>query len=165
MKKIILSAATAGALALFATVGPIQAQQSNNNQLLFGVTFFQNQLITIDTTTGEGTLVGSIGENVSGYGLAPYQGKLYTFNSHDNTIDQLPQRRVQLVEGVHEAAHDHDGIDARRTAGPGARVQHEVARGRMDTVPGDRSGTPNQPTATGQTSRSVGSMETISGAW
>ncbi len=98
MKKLILSAATAGALALFAMAGPVQAQQGNNDQLLFGVTFFQNQLITIDTTTGEGTLVGNIGEAVSGYGLAVYQGKLYTFNSHDNTIDQLSMLTGRILQ-------------------------------------------------------------------
>lgn len=88
MKKNILAMVTAGALALFAAC-PAKAQNSTNNEVLFGITFFQNQLISIDTTTGEGTLVGNIGETVSGYGLAAYQNKLYTFNPNDQSIDQL----------------------------------------------------------------------------
>lgn len=88
MKKLFLTTVTAGAFVLLSAFGA-RAQTASTNDSLFGITFFTNQLITIDTTTGEGHLVGNIGANVSGYGLAAYQNKLYTFNPNDQTIDQL----------------------------------------------------------------------------
>lgn len=90
MKKLILAAATAGVLALFSGLAtPVQAQVTSNDQVLFGITFFKNELIRIDLTTGEGTLVGTIDANESGYGLTTYNGGLYTFNPNTNRIDQL----------------------------------------------------------------------------
>lgn len=87
MKKYLFSAA--GALGLLLSIGSAPAQQSANAQALFGITFFGNQLITIDPATGQGILVAEIGQNVSGFGLAAYQGALYTFNPNTNTLDQL----------------------------------------------------------------------------
>ncbi|MGH8165408.1 MAG: hypothetical protein ACREP1_13850, partial [Rhodanobacteraceae bacterium] len=60
--------------------------------MLFGITFLKNELIKIDTTgrmAGEGSLVMNIGANESGYGLATYNGNLYTFNPNTNTVDEL----------------------------------------------------------------------------
>jgi len=54
-----------------------------------GVTFLDNQLISIDTTTGAGTLIGPLGTAVSPFGLANVNGKLYTFDSNADVITQL----------------------------------------------------------------------------
>ncbi len=55
----------------------------------FGVTFLGNQLITIDTTTGAGTLVGPLSTPISPFGLSDVGGKLYTFDSNADVIRQL----------------------------------------------------------------------------
>lgn len=119
MKRNILAAVTAGALALFLAFSA-EAQVSTNNEVLFGITFFQNQLITIDTTTGQGTLVGDIGETVSGYGLAAYQNKLYTFNPNDQSIDQL-----NLINGKIFARKTITGIGG--TGGTGLAGEGDLA--------------------------------------
>jgi hypothetical protein len=55
---------------------------------LYGITFFKNQLISIDPTTGQGTLVGNLNATLSGYGIAARYGRLYTF---DPNTDQMVQ--------------------------------------------------------------------------
>lgn len=100
MKKILLAAATAGVLALFSGFTPLQAQTIPSDQVLFGITFFQNQLISIDTKTGEGTLVGDIGSNESGYGLATYNGNLYTFNQNTNHLDELSKIDGRVMKSI-----------------------------------------------------------------
>jgi len=87
----------AGLLALFVGFAPLQAQVTSSNQVLFGITFFQNQLITINPTTGEGTLVKTIDANESGYGLTTSNGNLYTFNPNTNTIDQLSRVDARVL--------------------------------------------------------------------
>ncbi len=89
MKKLILAAATAGVLALFSGVSPAQAQATSSDQVLFGITFFKNELIRIDTTTGEGKIVKSSGMDEMAYGLTTYAAALYTFSPITNTIDEL----------------------------------------------------------------------------
>ncbi len=54
-----------------------------------GVTFFDNQLVSIDTTTGVGTLIGPLSTAVSPFGLANVNGRLYTFDSNAGVITQL----------------------------------------------------------------------------
>ncbi|MEO6871137.1 MAG: hypothetical protein ABI233_02830 [Chthoniobacterales bacterium] len=89
MKKIILLAVTAGALALFSGFTPAQAQVASSDQVLFGITYFKNELIRIDTTTGVGTLVGNLSPDELGYGLTSYNGGLYTFSATSNSLDQI----------------------------------------------------------------------------
>ncbi len=90
MKKLIFAAATAGVLALFpGLTSSAQAQTTTGDQVLFGITFFQNQIIKIDPTTGAGTLVMNIGQVEQGYGLASFGGSLYTFSPTTSTLDKL----------------------------------------------------------------------------
>ncbi len=89
MKKLIFATATAGVLALFSGVAPVQAQATSSDQVLFGITFFKNELIKIDLTTGVGTLVMNIGSTESGYGLATFNGDLFTFNPNTSSLDKL----------------------------------------------------------------------------
>src|SRR3954467_5224222 len=56
---------------------------------VLGVTFFDNELIRIDTTTGEGTLVGPLGTTAPPFGLASGGGDIYTFDSNARLILQL----------------------------------------------------------------------------
>ena len=94
MKKLLLAAA--GAIAL-SNSGVAQTIPPGN-QMLFGLTFFKNELITINPTTGEGTLVQNASETISGYGLATYQERLFTFNPNTNTLDQLSTIDGQVVQ-------------------------------------------------------------------
>ena len=71
-------------------IGPAAARA----EMLYGLTFFDNQLISVDTSTGAGTLIGSLSETVSGYGLASLGGTLYTF---DPNLDAL--RSVNQLTG------------------------------------------------------------------
>lgn len=100
MKKLLLAAATAGVLALFSEFTPVQAQTTPSDQVLFGITLFQNELIRVDTTTGDGTLVGDIDAQESGYGLATYNGNLYTFNPNRGSIDELSKIDGRVLSSV-----------------------------------------------------------------
>jgi len=51
-------------------------------QTLYGLSFFDNELVSVNTETGAGALVGTgLGANVLGYGIAYRGAQLYTFNS------------------------------------------------------------------------------------
>jgi hypothetical protein len=56
---------------------------------LFGITWFSNELIAIDPATGEGRLIGSLGEAAFSYGIAARSGKLYTFDQVTNRIREI----------------------------------------------------------------------------
>ena len=55
---------------------------------MYGITF-SNQLITINTTTGAGTLVGNLDTNMFGYGLAAPNGNLYAYDQTAEVIRQI----------------------------------------------------------------------------
>ena len=69
--------------ALFLGVAPISASAN-----LLGVTF-DNQLISIDTTTGAGSLIGNLDSEMSAFGLADYNGSVYTFDQRADLIRQI----------------------------------------------------------------------------
>ncbi len=56
---------------------------------LAGVTYYGNQLIRIDATTGVGSLVGDLSTSMSAFGLAQRGGNLYTFDSNTDLIRQI----------------------------------------------------------------------------
>ena len=56
---------------------------------VYGVTLFDNQLLAIDTTTGTGTLIGSLSTSELPYGLAITGNNLFTFDSTAEVIRQL----------------------------------------------------------------------------
>jgi hypothetical protein len=55
---------------------------------MYGITF-SNQLITINTTTGAGPLVGNLDSPMAGYGLAVSNGKLYAYDQIAELIRQI----------------------------------------------------------------------------
>lgn len=136
MKKLILAAATAGVLALFSGFAPAQAQVTSSDQVLFGITFFKNQLIKIDLTTGVGTLVMNIGSTESGYGLATFNGNLYTFNPNTNTIDEL-----SMIDGRVLSSTD---IGVTNLAGEGDLVISDTGVGFLASAL-DSNGDPTHP--------------------
>jgi hypothetical protein len=71
---------------LAAMLGPIAG--SARADVMYGITF-SNQLITINTTTGAGTLVGNLDSSMAGYGLAVSNGKLYAYDQIAELIRQI----------------------------------------------------------------------------
>jgi len=57
-------------------------------QMLYGITW-DEKLITIDTSTGLGTLVGSLDTSMFSFGLATRSGKLYAFDQIADRIREL----------------------------------------------------------------------------
>jgi hypothetical protein len=56
---------------------------------LYGITFFDNQLIKIDPTTGSGSLVAPLSDSISPYGIGFLGQKLYTFDSGTDGIREI----------------------------------------------------------------------------
>lgn len=56
---------------------------------LYGLTFFDNELISINPSTGEGTLIANLSANVTGYGLAFRGSQAYTFDPNTDGIRQI----------------------------------------------------------------------------
>ena len=67
--------------------------------VLYGITFGQ-QLITIDATTGAGTLVGNLGTTMNGYGLGVTGGKLYTFDQEADLLRELNPSTGATVNSI-----------------------------------------------------------------
>lgn len=61
---------------------------------LAGITYLGNQLVRVDPTTGAGTLIGGLGANVAGFGLAQRGSALYTYDSISSAV-----RQVNLATG------------------------------------------------------------------
>lgn len=59
------------------------------NSVLYGVTFFNNELIRINPTTGTGSLVATLDQSVSPYGIAFRGNKLYTFDAGTDTVVEI----------------------------------------------------------------------------
>ncbi len=74
--------------------------QSQSGFNLYGVTFFNNEFVQIDPSTGQGTLVGSLGANVSPFGIASRNGSLYTFNPNSSQIQQVNPATGQAGAGI-----------------------------------------------------------------
>ncbi|MEO6875901.1 MAG: PEP-CTERM sorting domain-containing protein [Opitutaceae bacterium] len=89
MKTYLFSRLTALAVAIAGTLGAM-LPTAHAQTTLFGLSFFDNQLISIDTTTGAGTIVGTgLGVNALGYGIAYRGAQLYTYNSVLDRIQQI----------------------------------------------------------------------------
>lgn len=70
-------------------LGGLSTQAQSTNQQLYGITYFGNQLISVNPTTGAGLLIGPFDTAVSGYGIAVHYGNMYTFNPNTQQIDQI----------------------------------------------------------------------------
>lgn len=85
--KSLLRTFTAAGCAAVLLIG--LAARPSQGATAYGVTLIGNQLITVDTTTGAGTLVGSLTGNVAPFGLAGFNNQLYTFDSTADVIRQI----------------------------------------------------------------------------
>ncbi len=87
----------AGSLALLAGLS-VQAQSAT--QQLYGITYFSNQLIATDPTSGAGTLTGTFSNTTSGYGIASRYGRLYTFNPNTQKIVEINPATGALANSI-----------------------------------------------------------------
>ncbi|MBI1922957.1 PEP-CTERM sorting domain-containing protein [Candidatus Poribacteria bacterium] len=74
------------AFALLFGLIPVIAQAS---EILYGITFFNQELITIDPTTGAGTLVGPLDPLMKPFGLAARGSELYTYDQTAGVVVKL----------------------------------------------------------------------------
>jgi len=72
--------------AVAALAGLAVAAGTAHAQTLYGITITGNELITINTSTGAGTLVGPLSSNMNAFGIAFRGNKLYAF---DDVADRL----------------------------------------------------------------------------
>ncbi len=82
-------------LALLATSSAV-AQTSS----LYGLSFFDNQLLLINPTTGAGSLVAPLSESVAPYGLAFRGNQLYTFDSNSDRIRGINRSTGMLTSSI-----------------------------------------------------------------
>jgi len=96
MKNMFSPSALSAALAalLLTCVAPLQAQQA-----LYGVTFFDNQVIRFDLGNGNATLVGQLApaNTIAPYGIASRFGALYTFDANTDRILQFDPVAASFV--------------------------------------------------------------------
>ncbi len=67
---------------------------------LFGVTFFDNTLFSVDPATGAGTAIGTLSANVTSYGLAFRNGLLFGFDPNTDRIRQINTTNAQVVSSI-----------------------------------------------------------------
>lgn len=68
--------------------GLVLAALPANAASFYGLSFFGNELISIDSS-GTGSLVGVVDANVNGYGLASSNGHLYTFDPNADVVREI----------------------------------------------------------------------------
>ncbi|MSU78566.1 MAG: hypothetical protein EXS16_10785 [Gemmataceae bacterium] len=86
--RLVMLRCHSGLVALLTGMLGISAGTANG-QTLYGVTqtaFPNNKLVTINTTTGVGTVVGPLSAIINPNGLAVRAGKLYTFNPNGGAL-------------------------------------------------------------------------------
>lgn len=90
--KSILSQLRSACLTLIGLVGLAASIQA---QTFYGLSFYDNQVITIDSS-GTGSLNGTLGDNVNGYGLAYRGNQLLTFDPNIDRIREINPITAQL---------------------------------------------------------------------
>lgn len=103
MKRSHFSLLTLSAVTAMAVCSQLSGQTPTPTPapVLYGLTFFGNQLVKVDPATGSASVVGSLGQIVNGYGLAARSdGRLYTFDSNTNKIREISRVSGKVVRDV-----------------------------------------------------------------
>lgn len=90
-----------GLAALAALVGPISGNVRADT--LYGITF-NNQLITINPTTGAGTFVGNLDSSMLAYGIAVRNGNLYAYDQTADLIRQIDPATGHTLSSINIGA-------------------------------------------------------------
>jgi len=85
MKTLRRTLALATLVGGWALAGPAAQAQP----VLYGTTYLDNQLVSVDTTTGISTIVASLGTATNPFGLASYNNGLYTYDPNAGTVAQI----------------------------------------------------------------------------
>ena len=81
MKKLILTVCLA---IMYGSITPGIARAD----LMYAITF-DNELLSIDASTGAGTLIGNLDSSMAAFGLSDRGTSVYTFNQHADRIIEL----------------------------------------------------------------------------
>ncbi len=84
---------------LFLALGPLEAAHLTG-RTLFGTTLFRNELISVDPATGQGTIIGNLGEGIFPFGVAARSGRLYTYDQTNNRIREINKISGKLVSSI-----------------------------------------------------------------
>ena len=108
MNRNLLRKTAVTAAALLALAGSLTAAHLTG-RALFGVTFFGNELIEVNPTTGAARSIGSLGATVSPYGLATRDGRLYTFDPNIDRIREINRTNGKIVRDINILVPDLQG--------------------------------------------------------
>lgn len=86
-------------MAIFATVGSLTAAHLTG-LTLFGISFASNDLVTINPTTGAGTVVGPLGDTIFATGLGTTNGKLYAFDQVNDRLREISKVSGEIVRSI-----------------------------------------------------------------
>lgn len=82
---------------------------SHGQAALYGVSFFNNELFTVDSATGAGTVVSTFPENVGAYGLSAVGSSLYTFNANKDVVQEISPVTGAIVRDINISIGDRIG--------------------------------------------------------
>jgi len=85
--------------ALIAAAGVLTPAASRAD-FAYAVTFVDNDLISVDTATGNAALIAPLGQTVNPFGLAAVNGQLFTFDSVADTVDQIDPGSGAITKAV-----------------------------------------------------------------
>ncbi|MDQ6807887.1 MAG: DUF4394 domain-containing protein [Verrucomicrobiota bacterium] len=68
--------------------------------VMFGITFFGNELDVVDPATGVARKVGSLQADVSAYGIAARNGRLFTFDPNINKIREISPLSARIIRDI-----------------------------------------------------------------
>lgn len=82
---------------------------TSSQAALYGVSFFNNELFTVDPATGAGTVVNTFPENVGAYGLAAVGSSLFTFNANKDVVQEINPYTGAIVRDISIGIGDRIG--------------------------------------------------------
>lgn len=142
----------------YSSVSGLVFQNSETRESLYGLTFFGSELFTVETggSGGEGTLVAASPVKLSGYGLATFRGRLYTFDPNTDQLRQLnPVNGTVLssrdlgtgnLTGEGDLAIRQDGVGFLASAlSPSLEVSNDLYRFNLGGGTATRVGTTDVP--------------------
>jgi hypothetical protein len=96
---------------------------------LFAITF-NNELISVNPTSGAGTLIGLLDKRMAAFGLSDRGGDLWTFDQHGNRMVRLNPSSGATLETVDiGVSASGEGAVAFRSDGTGFLTQSHKSRG------------------------------------
>ncbi|MES2707622.1 MAG: hypothetical protein V4726_13590 [Verrucomicrobiota bacterium] len=105
MKRNLISGTGQSCLAIAA----LALLTATSQAALYGVSFFNNELFTVDPATGAGTVVTTFPENVGAYGLSAVGNSLFTFNANKDVVQEINPFTGAIVRDISIGIGDRIG--------------------------------------------------------